>query len=415
MLHNPPGEKEWVSWSVASVWSVIIFATIPFARALQKLVQDLWGRDVFVYIVIVATLLMVMAAVAYLVRHRIASPANYVWLITVGGVFIWYTVELRKAPEEALHFVEYGVLGVLLYRALSQRVRDISIYFSAAVIGAIIGALDEIIQWITPERFWGYRDIWLNFFAVSLVQIGIAKGLRPSLICGLPKPASVRLFTLASIAALLVLGFSLLNTPSRVSGYAEHIPGLAFLKDNPSAMGEFGHLYQDPDIGTFRSRLSPQRLKHEDSARAEQAARILDAYKDGHQYQQFLAIYTPSRDPFLHEARVHLFRRDRYLRKSENHRYDEDQHTLHMTVAYRENKILEKYFGQTLKRSSYRLPESIIEVMALYQEPKYDYESPVSKQLITRVNEWQMLALLGAGILALIVLNILMGHRMRGS
>ena len=109
-------------------------------------------------------------------------------------IFIGYTIRLSANPEEAVHFLEYGVLGLLIYRALTHRVKDVSIYFMALMIGAMVGMMDEAIQWVTPKRFWGLNDIWLNFFAVGLTQVAFAKGLRPSIISGRPGALNTQTF-----------------------------------------------------------------------------------------------------------------------------------------------------------------------------------------------------------------------------
>ena len=89
------------------------------------------------------------------------------WLLSVAAVSLGYTLELgEKSPEEALHFIQYGVLGVLVYRALAHRRHDTSIYIAAALICGILGIIDEVIQWLTPRRYWSLRDIWINFFGL---------------------------------------------------------------------------------------------------------------------------------------------------------------------------------------------------------------------------------------------------------
>jgi hypothetical protein len=400
MLHNPPTEKEWRSWLWVGVWSLIIYLTIPFARRLQAWVQDGWGRDAFTIIVISILVAASALAIGYLYRAQGSSIKNYAWLVGTTGLFIFYTLQLGHAPEEALHFVEYGVLGLLIYRAFTHRIRDFSVYYSAAVLGAIIGILDETIQWLTPQRYWGYRDIWLNFVAVALVQVGIAKGLAPTIISIRAQPRSIRLLAKLSMIALFLLGMSLINTPTRVEWYAERLPGLAFLKNNPSTMSEYGYLYRDPEVGVFRSRLSPQALRETDRVRAKEAAAILNAYQDGARYAAFLSKYTPSRDAFVHEARVHLFRRDSFLQSALGYRDDVTERRLHLTIAYRENKIMEKYFPQTLRHSRYVLPAEVIAQTKREQLPELVYDSAVSQHLITRMGEPQLLAIIFLAITA---------------
>jgi VanZ family protein len=405
MLNNPPQEKEWRSWLWVALWSLVIFVTIPLARTIQEFVDTHWGRPLFGHLVITITILSGGTAAVHLFRQsrRIATRANYFWLVSVAAIYIWYTIQLRGNPEEAMHFVQYGVLGLLTYRALTHRIRDYSIYFSAAVIAGMIGIIDEAIQWLTPKRYWALPDIWLNFFGAALMQVAIARGLRPAIISAPVNPASVRTFCRLLVLGLVLLTASLLNTPSRIAWYAERIPFLAFLKNNDSVMLEYGHLYVDPEIGRFRSRLSPAELRRADAERGKEAAHFLDQFRDDDQYKEFLRQFTPANDPFLHEARVHLFRRDRYLNKALENTDNPETYRYQITVAYRENQIMEKYFPNTLTHSIYLLS---VEHLTLLQQnflPDHAYDSGVSKDLVTSVHEGQI-----AGGMVLAILGLLL-------
>ena len=47
-------EVKWVSWLIVALWSMVIFVTIPLARAIQRFVQKAWGEEVFLYAVLIA-------------------------------------------------------------------------------------------------------------------------------------------------------------------------------------------------------------------------------------------------------------------------------------------------------------------------------------------------------------------------
>jgi VanZ family protein len=412
MFEKPPRESEWLSWLFVSLWTLIIYLTIPLARAIQAMIVDIWGRQSFTYIVLACIVLAGVAATLYLKRRKTTYWSNWFWLILVALVFTRYTYQLSQAPEEALHFVEYGILGLLLYRALSHRIRDFSIYICAALIGAIIGTLDEVIQWAVPQRYWAYRDIWINLVAVVLTQIGIAGGMKPAIISGLPKPGNLRLLARLSMALLLLLTVTVVNTPDRIVWYANLIPGLGFLSQNESTMSEYGFLYHDADIGTFRSRFAPSELQRQDREHAKQAATILDRYRARRKYPEFLQTYTVYKDPFVHEARVHLFRRDRYLSRAEKESEDDELRRAHLDVAYREHLIMAKYFPLTLEQSAYALTPEKLELLASQRTPEQIYDSPVSSHLITLFSQGQLVFLLLLGILALILLDRFLTRKM---
>lgn len=398
--------RERRGWLAVALWSLGIFAVIPLAREIQALVGASVGRSAFGFFVIASVAVGTGAAILSVARRRDALPASRaatVWLLGVAAVFVGYTVALWKNPEEALHFVQYGVLGALLHRVLRCRLRDSGIYLAAGALGAAVGVVDEAIQWLTPRRFWGLRDVWLNFMAGALVQLAIAKGIRPAGIHGPPGPRSVRWLAGSASLTLLLLGVSLLNTPDRMRSYGR-LPGLAFVVERGSVMLEYGHLYEDPEIGRFRSRFAPDALRATDASRAAEAASVIDRHRSDEAYAAFLERYTPVSDPFLHEARVHLFRRDRYRALAEERPPGSRAHRERLSVAYRENRILEKYFPETLRRSSYAYAPQERARLEAAQLAEADYESAVSRELVTAVGERGVAAALGLAFLALFAL-----------
>ena len=388
MFNSPPREKEWVSWFWVILWSLIIFITVPYARTLQAFVQKRWDREVFTDIVLMAVVLFVGLCLLWVYRNSRWKPfSRYLWLAGVGGAYTYGTFHLNKNPEEAMHFIEYGVLGVLLFRALSHRIRDPTIYFSAAMIGCMVGMADETIQWITPRRFFDYRDIWLNAFSGLLVQIAIDRGLRPRHIKSPIRPFSIQILCRLAAALLVFFGFCFSNTPARIEWLVSKIPSLNYLLEGDTAMSEYGHRIEDPEIGLFYSRFSGRELIEIDRRLGRSSAKILNHFRRNEDYPKFLKIYTPIKDPFTHEARVHLFRRDHYLGVAPKHSADAKMYMYHLTVAYRENQIMQKYFGETLKHSQYGLNPRVLEMMEKMVDRHIVYESEVSANLLTRFGE----------------------------
>ncbi len=350
-----------------------------------------WGRELFTYVVIVTTVMAFVSAVIYVRCCLPASRSSYFWLTLPAAIFLGYTVELgRKAPEEAIHFILYGLLGILVYRALTHRLHDVTVYFAAALIGGIIGIMDEFIQWLIPQRYWGLRDVWLNFFSAGLVQIAIAKGLKPTFISNHPNRENLRFLCRLVLMALILIGASFLTTPKGISWVAERVSLFEFLKEIDDVMTEYGYLYEDSEIGRFRSRFSPAELKRIDAERATDAAKILDHFQDPSSYPLFLNTYTLIKDPFVHEIRVHLFRRDAYYETALKYQDDSKAYAEHLTVAFRENQIVEKYFGNTLANSAYIWSADELSIARSHLLEGVAYDSSVSRNLITRISKGQV-------------------------
>jgi len=402
MSDHPPNEREALSWGYVVAWAALTFVTVPYVRTGVGFVRAHWGSDVFTYAV-AACVLLATGAAFYATRGR-WTVASLLWLAGIAGLVIYLAFGLAQgSPEEAIHYVQYGVLSFLLFRAFSHRMRDYGIYPAATVTGTLVGMIDETIQWLVPGRYFDLRDVFLNFKAVALVQIGLAVGVRPRLISGGPGYASLRRLCYLSAVTVAYLGLCLQNTPERVAWYAANLPGLGFIDADRSIMVEYGYLHGDAANGIFRSRLPVDALRQASIERAQEGRRILDLYRDRELYQEFLAVYSPLADPFLHEARVHLVRRDSHMRRAAQ-AAPGDRQARYFATAYWENRILEAYFGGVVAGSSYQWSDAQAAQVKAAADLSEPYHSAVSRHLIVGLGPAQM-AVVFAGAVALLVLG----------
>jgi len=174
-------------------------------------------------------------------------------------------------------------------------------------------------------------------------------------------------------------------------------------------MSEFGYKYDDPEIGAFYSRLSPDRLEKLDRQRGKDFGTILNRTVEM-EYNLFLQEYSPLSHPFLHEVRVHVFRRDKYYKEARAAKNPEKKREKFF-VAFKENLILEKYFNQTISNSVYGWsPERAQKLKARIDKSRF-YESPVSAGLFTSFYLKTMWIVILAFLLAIGVLNFALWRR----
>jgi hypothetical protein len=409
-MNEAPRELHWPAWVALGVWTALIFASIPTIRILQGWVAARFGSALFGYGVMAAVVAGLAWALVLLgrARGRIAL-IDLAWLAGIAIVYVWWTRRLWGQPEEAVHFVEYGVLGVLAWRAIRQRTPDAAAHLAAALLGTLIGTCDEIVQWVVPSRFFDLRDVALNAGSSALVQLALRRIVSPS---PPARPQSLRLAARLAAAELALLTLCLAATPARVERLVTRFPSLAFLAHTPEAMAEYGHLYNLPSIGRFRSRFTLEELERLDSRRAAEAGALLDQYPDP-RYGEFLARYTPVTDPFLHEARVHLFSRDRNRHEAEEQLDDPRAARELMTTAFRENELLETCFGHTLASSHAawsELERGTAEALALADRR---FESRVGASLITLLSEGQLRSFLLVAVAGLLLVDRWLGWRLR--
>ena len=223
-----------------------------------------------------------------------------------GVVYAW----ANALPGiERFHFMEYGLVTVLFYRAvLPGAVRqrggtaaDLSILIVPALAALIVATADEWVQWFVPRRYGEVRDLFLNGAAIGcglLFSLGLdpPRGWRLR-----PMPRSLALMTALAAGAVVVLGAFLLTV-------------------------HLGYAVADDEIGTFRSR-------HTASALITLAADRQTRWQGG-------PVPEPARlsreDQYLTEGLWHVqMRNDAWAAQA-------------IDTAWRENRILEKYFAPVL-------------------------------------------------------------------
>jgi len=396
--------------------TLLIYVTVPLARGIQRFVGATLGRQAFLYSVLAALAAGFLALLYVLiVRLGIRTPARYFWLIVAGGLYLHFILQLKKSPEEAVHFLEYGLLGFLLFRALNRSIRDKSVYFTAALSTLLIGTFDEILQWSMPGRYWDFADAGLNGLSGGLFQLILWGVVKPETTDQRISRRSVVVLSAAFGFCLLLFSLCASNTPARVARYSERLPFLSFLR-REEPMSEFGFRHEDPDIGVFFSRLSLDELRKIDEAESGHWAPILDTSKDI-PYEDFLAAYPSPEYPFLYELRVHTYRRDHYFGSATASSDPRDRREP-CWIAYKEDLILRKYFPRTLANSRYLWGPEILSDACLNVDPQKPYKSAVSDKLITAFSERTMWAVTLGAMLSLVVLHsawaILENRRRRG-
>jgi hypothetical protein len=374
---------DWSSWLLVVLCSVIIFATIPVARSFQKLVYTTIGREFFTYFVGVTIISGSVILLYFLIfRLKVRRISQYIWILICAGLYLFNTVQLDKHPEEAIHFLEYGILSYFIFRALGRSVRDTTVYISAFFFVSFIGTMDEFLQWMMPQRFWDFNDIGLNVFAGGVCLLGIWKGINPEIINKPVSKFSLKLLAGIITANLLFIGLCLSNTPDIVTRYTAGADSLSWLRDEES-MTEFGFIHTDVDIGILYSRFMIEELKDADINKGGYYGEILKSdIERSMDHDDLITLHPLYKDKFLYEFLIHFARRENnQLKTIENYNTDKSRSAF---IALKENLILERYFGNTLDHSGLQIPDDIYhELTGLSSFWREDYSSNAGAQLIT--------------------------------
>ena len=150
---------------VVAAYVAAIFATIPFAPRLWISLSRVTGIELEPLALSILFAAGASIAVPALMRPRAAA------VLAVAVVLMLYTAVNQlpfEAPAERIHFLEYGLVPVLIAWAQDRR-RAIGLrLLLGAVGGAAIGVVDELVQAITPGRIAQWTDVALNAASASL-------------------------------------------------------------------------------------------------------------------------------------------------------------------------------------------------------------------------------------------------------
>lgn len=120
-----------------------------------------------------------------------------------------YSYAMRTGnPEvdavEHFHFVEYGLVTLLFYRAW-RPLDDGAVFILPVLTALIVGALDEWFQWFIPVRVGELRDVFLNGAAIAtglIFSLGLDPPRRLTLTAGSGSRRRIRVVCAAAILAL---------------------------------------------------------------------------------------------------------------------------------------------------------------------------------------------------------------------
>ncbi|MFQ5913995.1 MAG: VanZ family protein [Nitrospinota bacterium] len=160
----------------------MILVTLPLMPVLWTPVRDGIGRpaDLTLSTLIAVAGAGVLQKVLALRENR--SPVRGLLLGASAGLFLLFFWRLEN-PVEKVHFFEYGLLSYLAFHCLGWTWKGLGIWeLRAATLGltGVMGTLDEVIQYLLPNRFGELRDVGFNLLAglLGLVVTELLQGFR---------------------------------------------------------------------------------------------------------------------------------------------------------------------------------------------------------------------------------------------
>jgi VanZ family protein len=226
-------------FAVAIAVALGLVLSAPYVGQVRGIIRrEFPGHFVLVVGLIVAAGLCA-ALLAAVLRIRDRRPRRYGALaaaLLIAGAYATYRA--GDNPEsnvvELFHFLQYGLITFLFYRAW-RPLGDLASILMPALAGLIVGTVEEWFQWFIPGRVGVMDDIFLNLVAIGCgLLFSTAVDPPAAHVTGLHPGSRARLAAMAAAALLAFAAFF-------------HIVHL-------------GHRVQDDEAGLFMSRYSRDHL-----------------------------------------------------------------------------------------------------------------------------------------------------------
>ena len=171
-----------LDWALVLAYTIVLYTTLPIAPwfyyRIEGLSGGLYGFYQNVFVLSTAAILM-----GYLAFHKMEKRAGpYLWFLIIAlgyGLFLSWT----ELASERIHFIEYGLLSWLLMAALRHDFDGPKLLWLAGLIIFLLGFVDEVIQWVLPNRYFELKDVGMN-------TVGGLLGLLLARFVLMPKPSS---------------------------------------------------------------------------------------------------------------------------------------------------------------------------------------------------------------------------------
>ncbi|MCP4423975.1 MAG: VanZ family protein [Chloroflexi bacterium] len=158
-------------WTLAVV--AAIYSTLGLASRLAGALRNRGLIDEFFFF----CFLLVLAAI--LTQGLKTRPRGIEIGVGLGVAAAYLFVFARMAipAAERTHLIEYSVVALLIYEALTERASQGRRVIPkpalfAFALTVLLGWLDEGIQWLLPNRVYDIRDVGFNALAALMAIVG---------------------------------------------------------------------------------------------------------------------------------------------------------------------------------------------------------------------------------------------------
>jgi hypothetical protein len=162
-------------WLVLVGYTALLYGFLPYGPVVGRAVLGTAAGRVALGAGTVAVVAAGAGALGRRLHRRRAPAAAWVLLLCAAVGYALALSWLRTIRLERLHLPEYGVASWLAWRALAPHLGPGGpTYLVAALVATAIGWGDELVQSVTPGRFYDLRDVVANAVGAGLGAMVVA-------------------------------------------------------------------------------------------------------------------------------------------------------------------------------------------------------------------------------------------------
>lgn len=140
-------------------WTLAIYITLYPVRTVCEFLKRTLPFDFWVNIFLATCLSGIV--ILFFRKYKVTDFRGYVLLLIAVSGYLYGLAKIPH-PEEKIHFLEYGILAYLVFRALRLDHGAWAAYAGALALTAALGWADEGIQHLLPNRYYQTSDVVLN-------------------------------------------------------------------------------------------------------------------------------------------------------------------------------------------------------------------------------------------------------------
>lgn len=147
------------AWTLAFLFILWLFGSAPWIGYFSQWLRG--HRLLFVFFLCLSIGFLLYIFAYFLLPLKITQWKAYVFVVFLILLALFLMRNIL-ALEERIHFLEYALLGLFLFKAAKFSLKGSLLFGIPLMIAMTVGWLEELWQGLLPTRIFDWRDIYYN-------------------------------------------------------------------------------------------------------------------------------------------------------------------------------------------------------------------------------------------------------------